>query len=170
MKTEPRQAQAIVLLIAGLLCADTVHAQATHPAAAVLKAHIMLAPEDIRWGECPPAVPPGASCSVIEGSLAATNRLFAFRVRMPDNYLIPPHFHPAIEHVTVVKGTFKVGMGEKFDPSAMTSLPAGTFAALDPGVRHFAEAEGETILQLHGDGPWSLTYVNPADDPRQRTP
>jgi hypothetical protein len=67
-----------------------------------------------------------------------------------------------------VKGTFKIGMGEKFDASAMTTLPAGSFAALEPGVRHFAEAEGETILQLHGDGPWSLTYVNSADDPRGR--
>jgi hypothetical protein len=49
-------------------------------------------------------------------------------------------------------------------------MPAGTFAALEPGVRHFAESEGETILQLHGVGPWGLIYVNPADDPRQRTP
>jgi quercetin dioxygenase-like cupin family protein len=92
------------------------------------------------------------------------------RLQVPDRYRIPPHFHPATEHVTVLKGTFKVGMGEKFDASAMTRLPTGTFAALEPGVRHFAESEGETVIQLHGTGPWRLTYVNPADDPRQRTP
>jgi hypothetical protein len=61
-------------------------------------------------------------------------------------------------------------MGEKFDAATMKALPAGTFAALDPGVRHFAQAEGRTIIQLHGIGPWSLTYVNPADDPQKRTP
>jgi quercetin dioxygenase-like cupin family protein len=92
------------------------------------------------------------------------------RLLMPDRYRIPPHFHPVTEHVTVMKGTLKLGMGEKFDASAMTKLSTGTFGALEPGTRHFAEAEGETILQLHGVGPWRLTYVNPADDPRQRTP
>jgi hypothetical protein len=61
-------------------------------------------------------------------------------------------------------------MGNKFDGSAMTPLPIGTFAALEPGTRHFAEAAGETILQLHGVGPWGITYVNPADDPRQQNP
>jgi quercetin dioxygenase-like cupin family protein len=92
------------------------------------------------------------------------------RLLMPDRYRIPPHYHPFTEHVTVMKGAFNVGMGEKFDTAAMNRLPTGTFAALEPGTRHFAEAQGETILQLHGVGPWGLTYVNPADDPRQRTP
>jgi quercetin dioxygenase-like cupin family protein len=92
------------------------------------------------------------------------------RALFPSGYRIPPHYHPVAEHVTVLKGTFKVGMGEKYDASAMTRLPTGTFAALQPGTRHFAEAEGETIVQLHGVGPWGLTYVNPADDPRKRTP
>jgi quercetin dioxygenase-like cupin family protein len=95
---------------------------------------------------------------------------FTMRVLLPNRYRIPPHYHPVTEHVTVVKGAFKVGMGDKFDASAMTSLPAGTFAALEPGTRHFAESQGETILQLHGVGPWGITYVNQADDPRQRTP
>ena len=92
------------------------------------------------------------------------------RVMLPAGYRIPPHYHAAVEHVTVIKGTFKVGMGERYDSSAMTALPAGTFAAVQPGTRHFAEAQGETIVQLHGGGPWGLTYVNPADDPRKRTP
>jgi quercetin dioxygenase-like cupin family protein len=88
---------------------------------------------------------------------------------VPNGYRIPPHHHPGVEHVTVLEGTFKVGMGDKFDPSALTALPAGTFAALAPGTRHFAEAKGKTVIQLHGVGPWSLVYVNPADDPRNRT-
>ena len=51
----------------------------------------------------------------------------------------------------------------------MTILPTGTFAALDPGTHHYAEAQGETIIQLHGIGPWAITYVNPKDDPRKPT-
>lgn len=93
---------------------------------------------------------------------------FTMRLRMPDGYRIPPHFHPVVEHVTVLQGTFRVGMGDTFDPATLGDLPTGTFAALAPGVRHFAEAKGETVLQLHGVGPWSLTYVNPADDPRKQ--
>jgi hypothetical protein len=69
-----------------------------------------------------------------------------------------------------MKGTFRVGMGDKFDASALTSLPVGAFVAMQPGTHHFAEAQGETVLQLHGVGPWSITYLNPADDPRKGTP
>ena len=93
---------------------------------------------------------------------------FTMRVRLPDGYRIPPHSHPVVEHVTVLQGTFLVGMGERFDAAKLTELPTGTFAALEPGVRHFAQARGETTIQLHGVGPSSLTYVNPADDPRNR--
>jgi quercetin dioxygenase-like cupin family protein len=106
---------------------------------------------------------------VLEGNPSEAGP-FTMRVLLPTGYRIPPHYHRATEHVTVLQGTFKVGMGEKFDGSAMTALPAGTFAALEPGTRHFAEARGETIVQLHGVGPWGISYVNPADDPRQATP
>ncbi len=130
---------------------------------------IVATPDKVTWGPAPPALPPGAKLAVLEGNPSETGT-YTMRLLVPDRYRIPPHYHPFTEHVTVMKGTFKVGMGEKFGASAMTQLPTGTFAALEPGTRHFAEAQGETILQLHGVGPWGLTYVNPADDPRQRTP
>jgi quercetin dioxygenase-like cupin family protein len=129
---------------------------------------IVALPDQITWSPGPASLPPGAKAAVLEGNPGEPGP-FTMRVILPDRYRIPPHFHPGIEHVTVVKGTFKVGMGEKFDGSAMTTLPTGTFAALQPGTRHFAEAQGETILQLHGVGPWGITYVNPADDPRRQT-
>lgn len=129
---------------------------------------IVVLPDQVTWSPGPPSLPPGAKAAVLEGNPSEAGP-FTMRLLLPDRYRIPPHFHPGIEHVTVVKGTFKVGMGEKFDRSMMTALPTGTFAALQPGTRHFAEAQGETILQLHGVGPWGITYVNPADDPRQGT-
>lgn len=133
-------------------------------------AHATIAlPDQVIWGPAPPVLPPGAKLAVLEGDPTASGQ-YTMRLLLPDRYRIPPHFHPFKEHVTVLKGTFKVGMGEKFDASALKGLPVGTFAALEPNVRHYAESEGETILQLHGTGPWSLTYVNPADDPRRRTP
>jgi quercetin dioxygenase-like cupin family protein len=92
------------------------------------------------------------------------------RLSLPNGYRIQPHYHPGIEHVTVVKGTFRVGMGDKFDASALNSMPTGAFAYLAPRTHHFAQAQGETIVQVHGVGPWALIYVNPADDPRKQTP
>lgn len=129
---------------------------------------IVVPPDQIEWGPAPPVLPAGAKVAMLEGNPSEAGP-FTMRLLVPDKYRIPPHYHPVVEHVTVVKGTFKVGMGEKYDAAALVALPAGTFAALEPGTRHFAEAQGETILQLHGVGPWALVYVNPADDPRHRT-
>lgn len=86
----------------------------------------------------------------------------------PDGYRIPPHYHPAIEHITVIQGTFVVGMGEKADRAAEKSLEAGSFAFMPAGMRHFVRAQGDTIVQLHGTGPCGITYVNPSDDPRKK--
>jgi quercetin dioxygenase-like cupin family protein len=151
-----------LLAVALSLSAATAAAQDTSHA-------VIALPDQLTWGPAPPALPPGARLAVLEGNPSEAGP-YTMRVLLPAGYRIPPHYHSAVEHVTVLKGTFKVGMGERYDPSAMTSLPAGTFAALQPGTRHFAEAQGETIVQLHGLGPWGLTYVNPADDPRKRTP
>jgi hypothetical protein len=138
-----------------------------NPQAAATHA-IVVPPSQITWGPAPAVLPAGAKLAVLEGNPSEAGP-FTMRLLVPDRYRIPPHYHPIVEHVTVVTGTFKVGMGETYDASALVPLPAGTFAALEPGTRHFAEAQGETILQLHGIGPWSLIYVNPADDPSRRT-
>lgn len=156
-----------LLIAAFTLGAGTAAAQGT-PNTDVSHA-IVVPPDQITWGPGPAVLPAGAKVAVLEGDPNQAGP-FTMRLLVPDRYRIPPHSHPVVEHVTVLKGTFKVGMGDKFDASRLAALPTGTFAALEPGTRHFAEAEGETVLQLHGTGPWSLNYVNPADDPRQRTP
>ena len=86
---------------------------------------------------------------------------------MPAGYRIPPHFHMRREHVTVVSGNLKVGMGDKFDEGAMNSFSPGSFAYLEPQTHHYAMADGETVIQLHGIGPWGIKYVNASDDPRK---
>jgi quercetin dioxygenase-like cupin family protein len=87
------------------------------------------------------------------------------RLSMP-GYRIPPHFHHADEHVTVISGAFQVGMGGTFDEGKLSTLPPGTFGVIPTGMRHFARADKPTVVQLHGIGPWELTYVNPADQPK----
>ena len=156
------------LLVAALTLSAGVAAAQGSPQTSATHAIVAL-PDQLTWGPAPSSLPAGAKAAVLEGNPGEAGP-FTMRVLLPNRYRIPPHYHPAVEHVTVLKGTFKVGMGEKFAAAAMTALPTGTFAALEPGTRHFAEAQGETIVQLHGVGPWGISYVNPADDPRRQTP
>jgi len=129
-------------------------------------AHVMVAPSDLKWADIP-SLPPGAKIAVIEGPLTEAAP-FTFRLKFPANYSIPAHWHPAIEHVTVISGTFSMGTGEKLDAAAAKPLSVGSVAIMQPKTPHFGLTKEETIVQVHGVGPWAVTYVNPADDPRKK--
>jgi len=135
-----------------------------HGAAA--QEHTLLTPNDVKWGDPPPVLPRGAKFAIVEGDPKAAGQLVSFRLKMPDGYKIPAHFHPADEHVVVLQGTFNMGMGDKLDESASKPLEAGSFAIMPKGAHHYGWAKGETIVQVYAIGPWGLTYINPADDPR----
>jgi len=127
------------------------------------QAHVVT-PDHLNWGPAPAILPAGARLAVLEGDPSKAGP-FTMRLDMPAGYRIPPHFHQADEHVTVISGAFQVGMGETFDEGKLTTLAPGAFGVIPPGVRHFARANKATVIQLHGVGPWGLTYVNPADRP-----
>jgi Cupin domain len=122
-------------------------------------------PDQVKWGPAPSFLAPGAQLAVIEGDPMATSGDFTIRIKMPDGYKIAPHWHPKRENVTVISGTFKVGMGDKFDESKMMPFPAGSFAYLDPDMHHYAMSVGDTVVQVHGMSPVKFNYINPQDDP-----
>jgi quercetin dioxygenase-like cupin family protein len=124
-------------------------------------------PGNIKWSSAPASLRPGAWVAILEGDPTQPG-MFTMRLKMPDGYRIMPHQHPKRERITVVSGTFQVGMGDTWDDAKLGDLPTGTYAYVEPGNNHFAQAQGETVIQLNGEGPWSLKYVNPADDPRQK--
>lgn len=128
--------------------------------------HIMVTPLDLKWADVP-SLPPGAKIAVIEGPMSEATP-FTVRIKLPANYKIPAHWHPAIEHVTVISGTFNMGTGDKLDVSKTQPLPTGSVAIMQPKTTHFAWTKDETIVQIHGVGPWGINYVNPADDPRKK--
>jgi quercetin dioxygenase-like cupin family protein len=130
--------------------------------------HIATTPDELKWGPAPPGLPPGAQMAVVSGDPSKEGGSYTIRTKFPDGYKVPPHWHPNDENVTVLQGTIKLGMGDKFDESAAKQLPAGSYALMPKNMRHFAISSGETILQLHGIGPFEITYVNPADDPRHK--
>jgi hypothetical protein len=126
----------------------------------------LFPPAQVKWTEAPTSIPPGAKIAVLEGDPSKEGP-FVLRLRLPDGYRVPPHTHPKPERVTVLTGMLYIGMGEKFDPKGGYAMPAGTFGTWGAGMAHFAWTKGETVIQLHGIGPWSIHYLNPADDPRK---
>jgi quercetin dioxygenase-like cupin family protein len=129
--------------------------------------HLIYQPGDVEWRDGPGSLEPGAQFSVLEGDPSEPG-VFTLRLRMPDGFVIAPHWHPGVERVTVLSGTFRLGHGEVVDRQATQRLPAGSYFSLPPGMRHYAIMEGETVIQLSSIGPWELNYVNRADDPRRR--
>jgi quercetin dioxygenase-like cupin family protein len=125
--------------------------------------HASSQPE-LKWGPAPAVFPAGAQMAVLQGDPSGTGQ-FTIRLRLPSGYKFPPHTHPTDENVTVIRGIFRVGMGNKFDEKNMMTLRAGGFVTAPAQGAHFAEAQGPTIVQVHALGPFALTYVNPADTP-----
>ena len=123
--------------------------------------------DEVKWQEGPPSLPKGAQIVLLEGDPSKEGP-FVFRLKLPDGYRVPPHTHPKTERVTVLSGTFNIGMGDKFDEKATRPMPAGAFGYWPAGMKHFVWVKGETVLQFHGTGPWSIDYVNPDDDPRKK--
>lgn len=122
------------------------------------------APE-LQWGPAPPFFPAGARFTVVQGDPSA-NGIYTVRLDMPSGYVIAPHFHPTDEHITVISGRFLVGMGDSADFSHPVTLNAGGFITAGANMHHFARAQGRTVVQVHGQGPFSITYVKAGDDPR----
>ncbi len=134
-------------------------------AARAAEDHVLIEADDFAYRPGPASLAEGASYSVLHGDPSGEG-LFAMRLKLPDGFHIAPHFHGQPEIVTVISGTFRIGMGKNADPDAATALEPGGFFAFAPGMAHYAYAEGETVIQLNSAGPWTITYVKEDDDPR----
>lgn len=145
-----------------LMVGAAVAEEATTPS------EIVVTGADLEWGEPPTAFERGASFTVVSGDPSKTG-IFVVRLEMPAGYKVAPHWHPTDEHVTVLSGTFAIGIGTTFDEAAMNELPAGGYAYLPAECPHYVMATTDTTIQIEGPGPFALTYFSPADDPRLRS-
>jgi len=131
----------------------------------------LLTPAEIKWGPAPDFLSAGAKFVVLYGDPGKDGEPYSIRLSMPSGYKIMPHFHPKVENVTVISGHFVAGGGDKIDPKTAKHFPAGSYASLPANMHHFAYAQGATVVQVDGIGPFQITYVNAADDPRtKKTP
>jgi quercetin dioxygenase-like cupin family protein len=117
------------------------------------------------FGPAPAIFPKGALFAVVQGDPGAVGKVFTVRLIFPNGYVLPPHTHPEEEHVTVLRGTFFAGMGPDFSVDSLTPLREGNFMTMPKDAPHFAKTRGVTEVQVHGIGPFQLTYVHPEDDP-----
>jgi len=155
----------VLTLVACAPVSNTTTKNDASMSAPMAEKHIVLTSSALQWVDAPAALPAGAKIVVLEGDPSKPGP-FTMRIQFPANYRVAPHFHPTDEHVTVLSGTFAVGRGDTFDESALQELGVGGFMMMPTGTKHFARSKDGGIVQLHGIGPWGLTYVNPADDPR----
>lgn len=155
-----------IAITVALLCSAALAPAYAQSAAAD---HVMLKPNDLKWTAMP-SLPCGAQLAMIEGPLNEA-KPFTVRIKFPANCKIPPHYHPAIEHVTVISGTgFGMGTGDTHDPAKGTTLPVGSVVIMQPQAHHYGwTTSEEAVVQLHGVGPWAITYINPTDDPAKKT-
>ena len=148
------------------------------PAAAPAKpaaAHAMVVePGSEQWGEIPAAAMAGTpsvemggtlKVAILQGDPMQAGRTYTLRLSCSDGTKIAPHWHPTTENVTVIKGAAAVGMGSKWDDAAMKAVPVGGFFTAAPQMRHFAQCKGESILQVHGVGPFVINFVAPDEAP-----
>jgi uncharacterized protein DUF4437 len=122
---------------------------------------------DLKWGPAPNVLPRGAQIAVVSGD-PSKDALYVVRLKLPSNYELPAHNHPTSEYVTVISGDFHIGMGDKLDRQKGLTLNAGGFAEASAKMNHYAWTSSETIVQIHGQGPFAITYVNPTDDPSKK--
>jgi ketosteroid isomerase-like protein len=129
--------------------------------------HTVVSASSLTWQDGPPGLPPGARFAVVSGDPGRAQP-FVIRAQVPAGYRVPPHWHPTTENLTVLSGTVALGMGDQLDEASMMVLGPGGFGALPGDMRHSFLAKTAATFQVHGMGPFAITYVNPADDPRKK--
>jgi anti-sigma factor ChrR (cupin superfamily) len=142
---------------------------AAWPAAALAADdHMAVSPNALKWGPPPPGLPAGAQVAVVSGN-PGSDGPYVVRARLPAGYKIAPHTHPTDENVTVLSGMFHIARGDTFDTKKGEAVRIGGFFNAQKGMQHYGWTTAPTVIQIHGMGPFTINYVNPADDPRNKT-
>jgi Cupin domain. len=122
--------------------------------------------EDLVWKEHP--VFKGAQTVILVGDPTKAETIVQ-RTKFPPHYRVPPHTHPYAEVVTVLSGNYWNSFGQSFDKSKGIELHPGSVFVLPAGHAHYTWTEDtEVIVQVNFTGPGGVTFINPADDPRNK--
>lgn len=174
--TKQRMGVLVVCLL--LAAAGVAQTRAAKQAAAAKKggggAHgVVVMPGSEQWMDIPaaalvgtPTVEMGGTLkiAILQGDPMTAGRSYTLRLSCTDGTKIAPHWHPTTENVTVIKGSFLLGMGSKWDDAALKEIPTGGFASAAPQMRHYGECKGDSIVQVSGIAPFVVNFVGPDDE------
>jgi len=141
------------LIVLGGLCGFTGLAAAAADAPTIVMA------DQAKYAPAPAPYPSGSTMAVLSGDPTKAGSQYTIRLKLPDGAMIAPHTHGDTESVTVISGTLMVGVGSSVAPSSMVALTPGSYASIPAGTPHYAQAKGETVVQVNGVGPASITLV-----------
>ena len=160
MKTFGKTANAMSLVAAILVgLAGSASAQGTSAS------DVFINSKDIKWGAVPPSLPKGAKIAVLQGDPGKSGP-FVIRLMVPPGYKIPPHLHSQDESLTVIAGTVYFGPGDKIDTNKAQTVTAGGFHFLSGKDHHYLVAKSQAVVQVSGNGPFDITYIDSDDDPQ----
>lgn len=134
------------------------------PAAQSVGDEVSLNARDIHWGAAPPVLPKGAKIAVLHGDPFKPGP-YTLRLATPANYKIAPHWHSQIENLTIISGALYLGMGDKMSEKAARALKAGGYHYLPAKMHHYAFTKTATVIQISGEGPFDINYLDPKDNP-----
>lgn len=136
------------------------------PAAAFTKTEgqLLVRAKSIKWGAAPAGLPQGAKVALLQGNPSASGR-YVIRMQLPANYKIPFHSYPQAMDVTVVSGTLYAASTQTFEKKKAFVIKPGDFYHLPALTPQFLFTKGETVLEIHGEGPYDIKYANVAEDP-----
>ena len=156
-------AASIALVAAVCMASGATQGQPAHSAKSDGH-HSIVRPRDLKWT---PMQLPGAEIAVVSGDPAKAGE-FVIRIKLADGTKVPPHWHPTDEHITVMRGVFAVGMGILYDESKLEDMQPAMYAHMPKGSRHFGLSKGESVVQVHGMGPFVVNWVTPASVPASK--
>jgi len=154
-----RVAKAILVLLLSAGTGTASLADGSNDGATLVNAN------EITWGAAPPTLPAGAKLAVLNGDPGKPGQ-FVMRLMLPAGYVIAPHWHSLAEQLTVISGTFYIGMGDKTERAQAHGLTAGGFHYLPGKAHHYAFVKEATVVQVEGMGPFDINYLDPRDDPQ----
>jgi hypothetical protein len=162
----------LVLVAVGVAQTQPAKQMAAEKKSGGMARGMVVMPGSEQWMDIPaaalvgtPSVEMGGTIkiAVLQGDPMTAGRSYTLRLSCTDGTKIAPHWHPTTENVTVIKGTFLLGMGAKWDDSAMKEIPEGGFASAAPQMRHYAQCKGDCIFQVNGIAPFVVNFVGPDD-------
>lgn len=125
--------------------------------------HVVRA-ENAPWKPCPPTLPSGCEMVVLDGDPQGED-LFTLRFRVDETFVMPPHWHPKDERVTVISGTAAVAFGAESDRQDAVEFGQGDYYVNARHAVHSVWSDGSTVLQITGIGPWKAIPVQEAAPP-----